>query len=213
VIQQLAEPDMMRARNRFVLCCLVMFVLLSGGVAAQESSPIRLRGTVQDFADPNLVILERSGKVITVVVPDETGIVEVIPTDIALVQPGTFIGTATVPRADGKLVSLEVVVFPEFARGAGEGHFPWDLEPESTMTNATVAELARSSDGRILRLRYKDGDKTVIVPDGVPVVTLRPGNRLMIVPGAKLFAVAEQRGDQYIAMRLLVGRNRLQPPM
>jgi len=198
---------------RFLLGFLVLLFLLCGVVAAQDSSPIRLRGTVQDFADPNLVILERSGKEITVAVPNETGIVEVIPTDIASVQPGTYIGTAAVPRADGKLVSLEVVVFPEFARGAGEGHFPWDLQPESSMTNATVAELARSSDGRTLRLRYKDGEKTVIVPDGVPVVTLRPGNRLMIVPGAKLFAVAEQRGDRYIVMRLLVGRNGLQPPM
>jgi hypothetical protein len=212
VIQRLAEPDMMPARNRFVLRCLVL-LLLSGVVAAQDSPPIRLRGAVQEFADPNVVILERDGKVITLVVPNETGIVEVIPTDIALVQPGTYIGTATVPRADGKLVSLEVVVFPEFARGTGEGHFPWDLEPESSMTNATVAELARSSDGRTLKLRYKDGEKTVIVPDGVPVVTLRPGNRLMIVPGAKLFAVAEKRGDQYIVMRLLVGRSGLQPPM
>ena len=203
----------MRARNLFVLRCLVVFLLLTGVVAAQDSPPIRLRGTVQEFADPNVVILERDGKVITAVVPNETGIVEVIPTDITLVQPGTYIGTATVPRADGKLISLEVVVFPEFARGTGEGHFPWDLEPESTMTNATVAELARSSDGRTLRLRYKDGEKTIIVPDGVPVVTLRPGNRLMIVPGAKLFAVAEQRGDQYIVMRLLVGRNGLKPPM
>jgi hypothetical protein len=198
----------------FVLRCLAFFfILVCDVVTAQDGPPIRLRGTVQSFADPDLVILERSGKVITVAVPNETGIVEVIPTDIALVQPGTYIGTAAVPRADGKLVSLEVVVFPEFARGTGEGHFPWDLQPESSMTNATVAELARSSEGRTLGLRYKDGEKTVIVPDGVPVVTLRPGNRLLIVPGAKVFAVVDQRDDRYIVMRLLVGRNGLQPPM
>lgn len=206
---------MINHQNRpFVLRCLAVFlVLVCGVVTAQDGPPIRLRGTVQSFADPDLVILERSGKVITVAVPNETGIVEVIPTDIALVQPGTYIGTAAVPRADGKLVSLEVVVFPEFARGTGEGHFPWDLQPESSMTNATVAELARSSEGRTLGLRYKDGEKTVIVPDGVPVVTLRPGNRLLIVPGAKVFAVVDQRDDRYIVMRLLVGRNGLQPPM
>jgi len=160
-----------------------------------------------------LVILERSGKEITLAVPQETGIVEVIPTDITTVQPGAYIGTATVPRPDGTLVSLEVVVFPEFARGTGEGHFPWDLLPESSMTNATVTELARSSDGRTLKLRYKNGEKTVLVPDGVPVVTLRPGNRLLLVPGVKLFAVADQYDDRYIVRRLLVGRNGLQPPM
>src|SRR3954462_7709401 len=192
---------------------LVFFLLVCGAVAAQERPPVRLRGTVQNFTDPMLVILERSGKEITLAVPQETGIVEVIPTDITTVQPGAYIGTATVPRPDGTLVSLEVVVFPEFARGTGEGHFPWDLLPESSMTNATVTELARSSDGRTLKLRYKNGEKTVLVPDGVPVVTLRPGNRLLLVPGVKLFAVADQYDDRYIVRRLLVGRNGVQPPM
>lgn len=200
--------------NHCFLRFLVVFLLFGSSVAAaQENPPVRLRGIVQEFKDPNLVIFERSGEVFTVTVPEETGIVEVIPSDITSVQPGVFIGTAAVPRADGKLVSLEVVVFPEFARGSGEGHFPWDLKPDSSMTNATVAELARSSDGRTVTLRYKGGEKTVVIPDGVPVVTLRPGNRLMIVPGAKLFAVADHYEDRYIVRRLMVGRNGIEPPM
>jgi hypothetical protein len=136
-----------------------------------------------------------------------------MPTDITSVQPGSFVGTAALPRADGKLVSLEVVVFPEAARGTGEGHYPWDLKPDSSMTNATVADLARSSDGRTLTLRYKGGEKTVIVPDGVPVVTLGPGNRSLIVPGAKVFIVAEPNDGQFIVRRLMIGRNGFQPPM
>ena len=192
---------------------LVFLVLVSGVSAAQDHPPVRLRGTVENFVDPSLVIRERSGKKFTMTLPEETGIVEVIPTDITSVQPGAYIGTAAVARADGKLVSLEVVIFPEFARGTGEGHFPWDLQPESSMTNATVAELSRSSDGRTLKLHYKDGEKTVIVPDGVPVVTLRPGSRVLIVPGAKLFAVVEPVDDGYIVRRLMVGRNGVEPPM
>ena len=138
---------------------------------------------------------------------------EVLPTDITSIQPGSFIGTAAMPRADGKLESLEVVVFPEAARGVGEGHYPWDLKPESSMTNATVAELARSPNGRTLILRYKDGEKTVIVPDGVPIVTFRPGDRSLIVPGAKVFIVADESDDQFTVRRLLIGRNGLTPPM
>jgi len=194
-------------------CLLVLLVLVSAGTEAQDHAPIRLRGTVEKFVEPSLVIRERSGKTFTMTLPEETGIVEVIPTDITSVQPGAYIGTAAVARADGKLVSLEVVIFPESARGTGEGHFPWDLQPESSMTNATVAELSRSSDGRTLKLRYKDGEKTVIVPDGVPVVTLRPGSRVLIVPGAKLFAVVEPVDDGYIVRRLMVGRNGVEPPM
>ena len=180
---------------------------------AQYDPPVHLRGTVESYASPNLVIKERSGKVIPLTLPDDIGIAEVIPTDITAIQPGSFVGTAALPRSDGTLVSLEVVVFPEAARGAGEGHFPWDLTPESTMTNATVVDLTRSSDGRTLTLRYKDGEKKVIVPDGVPVVTMRPGDRTLVVPGAQVFIVAQSTGDRFIVKRLLIGRKGIQPPM
>ena len=193
---------------------LALFLVLACGVAAAQSSPpVRLRGTVESFAAPSLVIREHSGKMYTLIVPEDTGVAEVIPTDITSIQPGSFVGTAALPRADGKLESLEVVVFPEAARGAGEGHYPWDLKPESSMTNATVADLARSAGGRTLTLRYKGGEKTVVVPDGVPVVTLRPGERSLIVPGAKVFIVAEPTDDQFIVRRLMIGRNGFQPPM
>lgn len=192
---------------------ILLLALVCGTAAAQGNPPVRLRGTVESFAAPNLVIKERSGKLITLTLPDETGVAEVIPTDISSIQPGSFVGTAAMPRADGKLESLEVVVFPEAARGTGEGHYPWDLKPESSMTNATVADLARSPDGRTLTLRYKDGEKTVIIPNGVPVVTFRPGDRALIVPGAKVFIVAEPKDDQFTVKRLLIGRNGFQPPM
>ena len=192
---------------------IVLLALACGVAAAQGSPPVRLRATVVSYAAPILVIKERGGKVISLTVPDETGVVEVIPTDITSIQPGSFIGTAALPRADGKLESLEVVVFPEAARGTGEGHYPWDLKPESSMTNATVADLARSSNGRTLILRYKDGEKTVIVPDGVPIVTFRPGDRTLIVPGAKVFIVADVSDDQFTVRRLMIGRNGLTPPM
>lgn len=190
-----------------------LLVLACGMAAAQDSPPVRLRGTVESFAAPLLIIKERSGKVINLTLPEETGVAEVIPSDITSIQPGSFVGTAALPRADGKLESLEVVVFPESARGTGEGHYPWDLKPDSSMTNATVADLARSSNGRTLTLRYKGGEKTVIVPDGVPVVTLRLGDRSLIIPGAKVFIVADPIDDKFIVRRLLIGRNGLQPPM
>ena len=192
---------------------IVLLVLACGVAAAQGSPPVRLRATVVSYAAPNLVIKERSGKVMSLTMPDETGVVEVIPTDITSIQPGSFIGTAALPRADGKLEALEVVVFPEAARGSGEGHYPWDLKPDSSMTNATVAELARSSNGRTLVLRYKEGEKTVIVADDVPIVTFRPGDRTLIVPGAKVFIVADVSDDQFIVRRLMIGRNGLTPPM
>ena len=192
---------------------IVLLALACGVAAAQGTPPVRLRGTVVSYTAPNLVIKERSGKVMSLTMPDETGVVEVIPTDITSIQPGSFIGTAALTRADGKLEALEVVVFPEAARGSGEGHYPWDLKPDSSMTNATVAELARSSNGRTLVLRYKEGEKTVIVADGVPIVTFRPGDRTLIVPGAKVFIVADVTDDTFTVRRMMIGRNGLTPPM
>ena len=190
-----------------------LLALACTAAAAQSSPPVRLRATVQSYAAPVLVIKERSGEVISLTLPDETGVVEVIPTDITSIQPGSFIGTAALPRTDGKLDALEVVVFPEAARGTGEGHYLWDLQPESTMTNATVTDLVRSPKGRTLTLRYKDGEKTVVVPEGVPVVTFKPGDRSLIVPGAKVFIVADVNENQLTVRRLLIGRNGLTPPM
>jgi hypothetical protein len=192
---------------------IVLLLVACGVTAAQDNPPKRLRGTVDTFAAPNLVIQERNGRRILLILPETTGIVEVIPSDITAIQPGSFVGAAALPRADGRLQALEVVVFPEAARGSGEGHFQWDLKPDSSMTNATVTDLARSSEGRTLMLRYRDGEQKMLVPDGVPIVTLGPGNGSLIVPVAKVFIVAEPEQDRLIVRRLLIGRNGLQPPM
>lgn len=193
---------------------LLLLAFACTAAQAQGNPAVRLRGSVESFDAAVVKVKERGGQIVELALPEETGVVEVIPTDITTIQPGSFIGTAAMTRPDGKLEALEVVVFPEAARGTGEGHFPWDLKPESSMTNATVAELARSSEGRTLTLRYKDGMKTLIVPQGVPVVTFRPGDRALIVPGAKVFIVADVVDDQhYTVKRLLIGRNGFQPPM
>lgn len=194
-------------------CLILLLAAVCGICAAQENPPVRLRGTVDAFVAPNLVIQERDGRTIALILPQTTGIAEVIASDITAIQPGSFVGVAALPRADDRLQALEVVVFPEVARGSGEGHFQWDLQPESSMTNATVTELVRSSEGRTLTLRYRNGAQKMLVPDGVPVVTLGPGSDSLIVPGAKVFIVAEPQRDQLIVRRLLIGRKGLQPPM
>jgi hypothetical protein len=128
-------------------------------------------------------------------------------------RAGSYIGTAAMPAADGTLNALEVLVFPEAARGTGEGHVAWDLQPGSTMTNATVVEVAAAPQGRTLKLRYKDGEKTVAVPDGVPIVTFKPGDRSLLVPGAKVLVTAQSRDGKATALRAIAGRNGFAPPM
>ncbi len=200
---------------RYVLAlsfCLSGLTVLAQ-TPADDPPPVRLRGVIERVELPRITLKERSGESITLTLADKLTFQEVVPIALSAIQPGSFIGTAAVPRADGRLESLEVVVFPEAARGTGEGHYPWDLKPASSMTNATVADLVQSPQGRQLTLRYKDGEKQVLVPENVPVVTFKAGETSLIVPGAKVFIVAVQRNGVPTATRLVIGRDGFAPPM
>jgi hypothetical protein len=180
---------------------------------AQAPPTQRLRGTVKSIDGATLVVAERSGETMSLSLADNFSVNEVVPIAASAITPGSFIGTAAVPGADGTLTALEVVVFPEAARGTGEGHSAWDLQPGSTMTNATVAQLDAAPEGRKLKLRYKDGEKTVVVPESVPIVTFKPADRTLLVPGAKVIVFAQLRDGKPTAMRALAGRNGFAPPM
>ena len=192
-----------------------LFALLMGSSAAmaQPAPTQRLRGTVESFDGRLLVMKERSGETLSLALADNFAVNEVLPIELTAIQPNSFVGIASMPQADGGLRALEVLVFPEAARGTGEGHYPWDLQPGSMMTNATVADVAAVAQGRQLRLRYKDGEKTVSVPAEVPVVTFKPGDKSLLVPGAKVMVTAQLRDGKPTAMRALAGRNGFTPPM
>ncbi len=175
---------------------------------AQAATPtVRLRGTVQSATPGTLTVRERSGEVIELALPDRLVVSEVFPITLADIQPGSFIGTAAVPQADGTQRAIAVTVFPESARGVGEGHRPFDLQPQSTMTNATVAEVAAAPAGRQLQLKYRDGEKAIVVPPEAPVVTFRPGDRSLLVPGASVSLTAQLVEGKPTALRINAGRN------
>jgi hypothetical protein len=183
-------------------------------VAAQTPNPPqRLRGTVESFDGSTLVVKERSGEVLRLVLDEKFSVNEVLPIELSSIQANSYVGIASMPQPDGTLRALEVLVFPEAARGSGEGHSAWDLQPGSTMTNATVADVVTAAQGRTLKLRYKDGEKTVEVPAGVPIVTFKPGDRGLLVPGARVLVTAQLRDGKPTALRALAGRDGFAPPM
>jgi hypothetical protein len=139
----------------------------------------------------------------------------VVKIDATAIKPGAFIGTATMAQPDGTLTSLEVLVLPESMRGSGEGHYPWDLRPGSMMTNATVVDVVSAGQGsRRVTLKYKDGEKIIVVPEDVPIVTFEPGEKSMLVPGAHVLLTATKQPDGSLtAARVAVGKNGLVPPM
>ncbi|MDP9929389.1 hypothetical protein J2X90_004759 [Variovorax paradoxus] len=185
--------------------------------AQAASDPVRIRGTIVRVDAKTLVVQDRGGEVVSLARPADMTVSEVYPIKLSDIKQGSFIGTAAMPQADGTQKALEVVVFPEAARGTGEGHRPWDLLPQSTMTNATVADLAAAPKsvrgGQQLRLTYKGGEKTVVVPPDVPVVTFRPGTESLLVPGAKVLVNAQEKNGTPTALRVTAGRNGFAPPM
>ena len=193
---------------------LLAIVLCAANALAQSSPPpMRLRGTLEKIDPTTLVVKERNGQTMTLAIADNFSVSEVMPVDPSMIQSGAFVGTAAVTGADGKLSALEVLVFPEAMRGTGEGHSQWDLQPGSTMTNATVTEVAPGAKGREMTLRYKDGEKTIVVPEGIPVVTLKPADRSLLVPGAKVLITAQVRNGTPPALRAAAGRTGFAPPM
>jgi hypothetical protein len=203
---------------RFVLIGILALSLLTsiGHIQAQiVSAPLRIRATIEKVNGSNITVKEKNGEVFSISTNEITNISECLPITIEEIKAGSFIGSGAMPQIDGTLKAVEVLVFPESMRGTGEGHRAWDVLPQSTMTNATVAEVSVGSGpiGRTLKLKYKDGEKILLIPKDAPIVTFTPGDKSLLVVGAKLIVNLQEIEGKYIATRIIAGRNGFQPPM
>ena len=183
-------------------------------IAQQPPTPSRVRGTIEAVDGDVLKVKSRSGEDVKLHMADDIRLVGIIKISLADIKVGSFIGTTTVPGPDGVPTAVEVHVFPEAMRGTGEGSRPYDLKPNSTMTNATVSESVAGNDGHTLLVKYKDGEKKLIVTPETPVVTYVPADKSDLKVGAKIIAFIKQRPDgSFDASRISVGRDGLTPPM
>ena len=179
---------------------------------AQQPASVRLRGTIESVSATDLIVRARNGDRVEVAIAPGATVTEVYPVTLADIHAGSFVGVGALPQADGSQRAIAVTLFPEAMRGTGEGHRPFDFLPQSTMTNATVADAAASPDGQRLQLRYKEGEKTIVVPPGTPIVSLRPADRGLLVPGAAIALTAQEIGGRATATRISAGRNGFAPP-
>jgi hypothetical protein len=195
-------------------CAALLALVATLSAAVAQSPPTRLRGTISAIDGKTATIATREGSSVKVNLADNWVVMLVSPVKAADIKENSFVGIASLKGPDGTLNALEVLVFPEAARGTGEGHYPWDLQPESMMTNATVATVASASDGQTLTLKYKDGTQTIRIKPGTPIVTFAPGDRADAKVGAKVFLGATKGADGSLtAARMLVGKDGLTPPM
>ena len=161
------------------------FVLVFAASTTWAQDTVRVRGTIERMEGQTLVVKSRDGAELKVVLADNALIVALVKASLSDIKPGSFVGVTGMPQADGSQKAVEVHIFPEAMRGTGEGHRPWDLRPQSTMTNANVEQTVAGIDGQTLTLKYKDGEKKIIVPPDTPIVTYTPGDKSELKPGSR----------------------------
>jgi hypothetical protein len=203
--------------HRFTLLrgfAALALIAVSLPAIAQQTAPSRVRGSIEGVDGDVLSVKSRSGEDVKLHMTADMRVVGIIKISLADIKVGSFIGATTVPGPDGAQNAVEVHVFPEDMRGTGEGSRPYDLRPNSTMTNATVAESVVSNDGHTLLIKYKDGEKKIVVSTDTPVVTYVPADKSDLKAGAKVIAFMNKRPDgSFETNRVSVGRDGLTPPM
>jgi hypothetical protein len=189
-------------------------VALLASAAWAQDAPVRVRGTIERVDGPVYVVKSRDGAELKLTLAPNGGVSAIVPAKLADITPGKYIGVAAMPLADGSQKALEVSIFPEALRGLAEGFRPWDLQPKSTMTNANVEAVVTAKDGQVLTLKYKDGEKKIVVPPGIPIVTYAAADASELKPGARIFVgSAKKLPDGTLeAARVSVGRG-VAPPM
>ena len=183
-------------------------------IAQQPPTPTRVRGTVEAVDGDVLSVKSRSGEDFKLRMTADMRVVGIVKIALSDIEVGAFIGATTVPGPDGSQNAVEIHMFPEDMRGTGEGSRPFDLRPNSTMTNATVAQSAAGNDGHTLLIKYKDGEKKVTVTPDTAVVTYVPADKTELKAGARVIAAMKKLPDgSYETNRVSVGRDGLTPPM
>jgi len=210
--------------RKWVLSAACAILALSSLASAQETPRVgaiapavkpRVRGTIVQVGGDTLTVKTANGALLNIYLNKNAKVVAIVGASLTDIKPGTFVGTTAVPQPGGTMRAVEVHIFPESMRGTGEGHRAWDLGPSSTMTNGTVATAVEKVEGHTLTIKYRDGEKTVVVTPDTAIVSYVPADRTELKTNAKVFiSAATQNADGTLeADRVNVGRDGLTPPM
>jgi len=200
--------------NRPLLAVVMVTATCAFALAQKAPVPTRVRGAIESIDGDVLTVKSRGGEEVKLHMTADIRVVDIVKASLSDVKVGAFIGATTVPGPDGAPKAVEVHIFPEAMRGTGEGSRPYDLKPNSTMTNATVSDSVVANDGHTLLVKYKGGEKRVDVLPDTPVVTFAPGDKSDLKPGAQVIAFMKQLPDgSFETNRVSVGRDGLTPPM
>jgi hypothetical protein len=205
----------MTVMTRRMLGAGAVALVFAASIAAAQTPPLRIRGTIENVDGQNLAVKARDGSMMKVKLADSPRVLTLNKMTLADVKQGTFVGITAMPLPDGSQKAVEIHIFPEPMRGTGEGHYGWDLMPNSTMTNANVESSVVSNDGQELVMKYKDGEKKVIVPPNTEVVMFAPATVADIKAGQKFFVPNAKKLEDGTAETpvIIIGSNGVAPPM
>ena len=191
------------------------FALICIALPASAEETVRIRGTVEKVDGATYVVKNRDGAEYKLMVTDPGLYVAIVKSTMADIKPGMFVGATGMTQPDGSQKAIEVHIFPESMRGTGEGHYDWDLKPNTKMTNANVEQTVGGVDGPVLSVKYKDGEKKVVVSPETAVVTYVMGDKSDLKPGTKIFVGAgkKQADGTVQTPRVTYGKDGLTPPM
>jgi hypothetical protein len=181
---------------------------------AQTPQATRVRGAIVAFDGSALTVKPRQGADVTIKLAENFRLASVVKASVADIKSGVFIGTAAMPKEGQAASAMEVLIFPEAMRGAGEGDRAWDLAPGSTMTNGTIAARVEGVDGPTVTVAYKGGERKVSIGPDTPIVTFGPADKTDMKPGTAVFVIAQKQADGSLsAAAVTVGKNGVAPPM
>jgi Domain of unknown function (DUF5666) len=193
---------------------MALMVLPAAAQNAPEGTPTRIRGTVEKLDGQTLTVKSREGPELTIALAPNFTVAAVVKKSLEDIKAGDFVGAASTRGTDGKLQALEVLIFPEAMRGTGEGERPWDLTPDSLMTNATVSGITSAPQGQVLKVTYKGGESEITVTPNTPIVTFAPGDASLLKPGAAIITFALKKPDGTLtASRVTAEKDGVKPPM
>ena len=195
---------------RIAVVALLAATMIDTAFAQQT---MRVRGTIEKLDGNALSLKASDGAALTINLTDNVQVVAVEQASVDDIKPGSYVGSAAMPQADGSQKALEVHIFPEAMRGSGEGHRPFAPVPNSTMTNGTVGKSGAVGDGHALTLTYREGEKQIVLTPGIPIVSYLIGSRADLKPGAHVTILnAAKKADGTLeTTRVNVGRNGVVP--
>ena len=199
---------------RLLSLAAAVCLLAITAVAQTTSPPTRIRGTIVSLTGQTLTVKTREGSDADITLNDPLTVRTVKSLTLADIKQGSYVGIASKTGADGKAQALEVLVLPDAMRGAGEGHYAWDLQPGSMMTNANVTAVVEGKAGNDVTLTYKDGSQQIMVTPNTPIVAFAPATRSDLKPGAGvIFSATKDAEGKLRTGSVTVGTNGVNPPM